>query len=293
MERVVRVSVWAVFGFGFVVIAALAALTALTSKPAFAQPAKAVKSKIKVTVPQDDAKLEIEKKEMKTTGKTREFDSPDLEATKKYEYEFVVKWEPNNYTKITRTKTVQFVAGDEVVVDLTKEEGKDKAEIRYVPTPPEVVEALIKLGKVGKDDVVFEPGCGDARMIIASVKAGAKKAVGIDRDPDRIKEANANVKEAGLGDKIDIRMGDALEVKDYGDASVILLYMGDEFDLLIRPTLLRDLKVGSRILSHRFKMGDWKPDDSKKITGTDGEEYEIHLWTVTEDAKKKYAAPKK
>ena len=297
MEKVVRFGVWTVFGFGFVVIAAVAALTALAAKPAVAQAQKGVKSKITVTVPQDDAELQIEKKVMKTAGKVREFDTPELEAKKMYEYEFVATWKPNNYTVITRTRVEKFVAGDAVVVDLTKEpkdgDPKDKAVIRFVPTPDDIVDAMIKLGNVGKEDVVFEPGCGDGRIIVASVKAGAKKAVGIDLDEERVKESNAAVKAAGLGDKIDIRKGDALEVKDYGDATVVMLYMGDEFDLLVRPVLVRELKVGSRIVSHRFTMGDWKPDTTKTITGQDGEEYLVHLWTVTDEAKKTYAAPKK
>ena len=297
MEKVVRFGVWTVFGFGFVVIAAVAALTALAAKPAVAQAQKGVKSKITVTVPQDDAELQIEKKVMKTAGKVREFDTPELEAKKMYEYEFVATWKPNNYTVITRTRVEKFVAGDAVVVDLTKEpkdgDPKDKAVIRFVPTPDDIVDAMIKLGNVGKEDVVFEPGCGDGRIIVASVKAGAKKAVGIDLDEERVKESNAAVKLAGLGDKIDIRKGDALEVKDYGDATVVMLYMGDEFDLLVRPVLVRELKVGSRIVSHRFTMGDWKPDTTKTITGQDGEEYLVHLWTVTDEAKKTYAAPKK
>ena len=297
MEKVVRFGVWTVFGFGFVVIAAVAALTALAAKPAVAQAQKGVKSKITVTVPQDDAELQIEKKVMKTAGKVREFDTPELEAKKMYEYEFVATWKPNNYTVITRTRVEKFVAGDAVVVDLTKEpkdgDPKDKAVIRFVPTPDDIVDAMIKLAKVGKDDVVFEPGCGDGRIIVASVKAGAKKAVGIDLDEERVKESNAAVKAAGLGDKIDVRKGDALEVKDYADATVVMLYMGDEFDVLVRPVLLRELKVGSRIVSHRFTMGDWKTDETKTITGQDGEEYLVHLWTVTEAAKTKYAAPKK
>ena len=297
MEKVVRFGVWTVFGFGFVVLAAVAALTALAAKPAVAQAQKGVKSKITVTVPQDDAELQIEKKVMKTAGKVREFDTPDLEAKKMYEYEFVATWKPNNYTVITRTRVEKFVAGDAVVVDLTKEpkdgDPKDKAVIRFVPTPDDIVDAMIKLGNVGKEDVVFEPGCGDGRIIVASVKAGAKKAVGIDLDEERVKESNAAVKAAGLGDKIDIRKGDALEVKDYGDATVVMLYVGDEFDLLVRPVLCRDLKVGTRIVSHRFTMGDWKPDTTQTITGQDGDEYLVHLWTVTEDAKKKYAAPTK
>ena len=151
MEKVVRFGVWTVFGFGFVVLAAVAALTALAAKPAVAQAQKGVKSKITVTVPQDDAELQIEKKVMRTAGKVREFDTPDLEAKKMYEYEFVATWKPNNYTVITRTRVEKFVAGDAVVVDLTKEpkdgDPKDKMVIRFVPTPDDIVDAMIKLAE--------------------------------------------------------------------------------------------------------------------------------------------------
>jgi uncharacterized protein (TIGR03000 family) len=262
----------------------------LLAEPGLAQApaAKTVKSKVQVTVPQDDAELLIENKPTKTTGKVREFDTPELEAGKMFEYSFMVKWRPNNYTVLTRPKTIRFTAGDAVVVDLTKDEGKDEAVIRFVPTPEDIVDEMIKLAKITKDDVVFEPGCGDARVLIAAIKAGAKKAVGIDLDPERVMEAKAAVKEAKLDTQFDIRQGDALKVKDYGDATVMFLYMGEEFNLLLRPIILKDFKVGTRIVSHRFLMGDWKPDTTKKILGNDGEEYELHLWTVTEDVKKKY-----
>ena len=254
-----------------------------------------VKSKIKVTVPQQDAELLIENKATKTVGLTREYDTPALEAGKRYEYTFLARWRPNDYTVMTRPRTVQFTAGDEVVVDLAKDsaDGKDRAEVRYVPTPADIVDEMIKLAKIAKDDVVFEPGCGDGRVVVAAVKAGAKKAVGIDLEKDRVKDAKATVKAAGLVDKIDIREGDALDVKDYADATVVMLYMGEEFNVLIRPTLLRDLKVGARIVSHRFRMKDWKPDDTKKVVGQDGMDYEVHIWKVTADAKTKYAAPEK
>ena len=105
---------------------------------------------------------------------------------------------------------------------------------------------LLELAKVTKDDVVFEPGCGDARMVAAAVKMGAKRGVGIDLDPDRIAEAKETVKKVGVADKVELRLGDALDIKDLDQATVVLLYMGNEFDLLIRPHLWRQLKVGAR-----------------------------------------------
>ena len=118
--------------------------------------AKKVKSKIKVTLPREDAELKIEDKLMKVTGVTREFETPDLDSGKLYEYAFSATWAPNNYTILTRTKTVEFKAGDDVVADLSKADPKapDQAKIRWVPTPDDIVEEMMKLGKVGKDDVV-------------------------------------------------------------------------------------------------------------------------------------------
>ena len=286
MRMLVRIGFAAVLATG---------LLALASRPAIAQapaaekqPAQATaKSKIKITVSMDDAELLIEDKATKATGKVREFETPPLEVGKPYEYKFTVKHKPNNYTTITRIKNVPFKGGEEVVVDMAKEDPTDKAFIRYVSTPDDIVAEMIKLGKVGKDDVIYEPGCGDARLTIAAVKAGAKKGVGIDLDPERITEAKANVKAAKLDDKVEIRLADALDLKDLGDTTVVLMYMGNEFDALIRPVFWKQLKVGTRIVSHRFTMGDWKPDESKKIVGADSEEYEIHVWTITKEIKDK------
>ncbi|OWK36024.1 hypothetical protein FRUB_08587 [Fimbriiglobus ruber] len=247
----------------------------------------AVKSAIKVTLPQDDAELLIEDKPTKATGKSREFITPQLDVGGKYEYKFSAKWRPNNYTVITRNKTLTFKAGDEIVVDLTKDDSNDKAVIRYVPTPDDIVKKMIELAKVGKDDVVFEPGCGDARITVAAVKAGAKKGVGIDLDPERVAESKETVKKAGVEGKVEIRLGDALDIKDFSDATVVFLYMGNEFDMLIRPILWKQLKVGTRIVSHRFVMGDWKPEKTLQIKGDDGDDYEIHLWTITKEVKDK------
>ena len=84
----------------------------------------------------------------------------------------------------------------------------------YVPTPYDIAAEMVKLAEVTSSDIVFEPGCGDARVTIAAVKAGAKKGVGIDIDPERVEDSRDKVKEAGLADRIDIRLGDALDIKD-------------------------------------------------------------------------------
>ncbi|AWM41523.1 Ribosomal RNA small subunit methyltransferase A [Gemmata obscuriglobus] len=277
------------FGLAFAVFFTSASLATLSvgAQPEKKDAAQKVKSKIKITLPREDAELKIEDKLMKVTGVTREFETPDLEAGKLYEYTFTTTWAPNNYTILTRTKSIEFKAGDDVVADLTKADPKvpDAAKIRWVPTPDDIVDEMMKLGKIGKDDVVYEPGPGDGRMLIAAVKKGAKKGVGIELDPKKAEEARENIKKAGLEKQITIIEGDALKDRDYSEATVVLLYMGNEFNDLLRPILDKQLKAGSRIVSHRFVIGDWKPDTTKTITGADGDEYLIHLWTVKEKKK--------
>src|SRR5438067_3499924 len=248
---------------------------------------KKVKSKLKITVPQDDAELQIEGKATKPTGAVREFETPEIDAGKAYEYTFTVTWRPNNYTVLTRAKNIEFKGGDDITVDLTKADPKnpDKAVIRWVPTPDDIVEEMLKLGGVKEGDIVYEPGPGDGRVLIAAVKKGAKKAVGIEIDPKKVVEAKENVKKAKVDDKITIIEGDALKDRDYSEATIVFLYMGNEFDLLLRPVLEKQLKPGTRIVSHRFTMGDWKPDKTIKVMGEDGDEYTLHLWVVGEKKK--------
>ena len=143
------------------------------------------------------------------------------------------------------------------------------------------------MAKVGPRDVVYEPGCGDARITIAAIKAGARRGICVDIDPDRAKESKANVAAAGFAGRIDVREGDALDVKQLSDVTVVLLYMGDHFNMLIRPVLWRELPIGARIVSHRFTMGDWQPDDSVMVTSDQGGTYELHAWTITREIKQR------
>jgi uncharacterized protein (TIGR03000 family) len=257
---------------------------------------KKVKSTIKVTVPPSpydgltakanasgDAELKIEDQVMMGKGTIREYITPDLEGGKEYEYKFTVIFSPNNYTKITRSKNVSFKAGDPIVVDLTKPDVAfpDKVEIRWVPTPNDLVDEMIKLADVKDTDVVYEPGPGDARVLIAAAKKGAKKCYGIEIDPDRVKASQEAVKKAGLEDKITIKQGDGLKA-DYSEATVIFMYMGDDFGREFGPVIQKQCKPGTRIVSHRFLMGDWKPDKTIPVKSNDdaGYETELHLWVV-------------
>jgi uncharacterized protein (TIGR03000 family) len=248
-----------------------------------------VTSRITVTVPQGDAELVVEGQPVPGAGTSRDFETPPLEPGTTYRYTFTAKWQPNTYTTITRNKTVSFRAGERIAVDLTVDDPSDRARVQYVPTPPDVADEMVKLAGVTAADVAYEPGCGDARITIAAVKGGAKRGIGIDIDPERVAESRARVKEAGLEDRIEIRLGDALDIGDLSAATVVFLYMGDHFNLLIRPILWRELEVGARVVSHRFTMGDWKPDKTITVGSLEGGEYELHLWIVTEELKRKMA----
>jgi precorrin-6B methylase 2 len=191
-------------------------------------------------------------------------------------------WEPNNYTKITRTKTVSVKGKDAVTVDLRKEDPAkpDDIVVRYVPTPDDVVEAMCKMAKVTNQDIVYDLGCGDGRMVIMAVeKFKAKRGVGVDLDPARVMDSKENAKKHGVEDKVEFRQGDVLKIKDLPDATVILLYMGDDINKRLAP-ILQGLKPGTRVVSHRFTMGDWKPDRTETINSSAGYACDIHLWVI-------------
>jgi uncharacterized protein (TIGR03000 family) len=246
-----------------------------------------VTSQITVTVPHDDAQLVVEGQAVPGSGPSRVVSTPALERNATHRYTLTATWQPNGYTTMTRTRTIAFRSGEAVAVDLSADDPSDRVRVIYVPTPESVAQEMVTLAGVTRDDVVFEPGCGDARITIAAVRRGARRGVGIDIDPARVDESRALVKEAGLDDRVEIRLGDALEIPDLSSATVVFLYMGDHFNLLIRPILWRDLPVGARVVSHRFTMGDWKPDRTVTVGGDEGYDYELHLWTITEELKKK------
>lgn len=253
--------------------------------PSFQSAAAARAVRLQVSVPADDAELAIDDSPLPGSGALRDVELPLSPG----DHTVTVTWKPNTYTTMTRSKTVALRGGEPTRIDLTVDDPADRVRVIYVPTPADVAEAMVDLAGVKAGDVVYEPGCGDARITIAAIRKGARRGLCVDIDAERARESRANVADAGFADRIDVREGDALDVKDLSDMSVVLLYMGDHFNMLIRPVLWRDLKVGSRIVSHRFTMGDWPPDKTINVTSTDGIPYELHLWTVTEEIKRRAA----
>lgn len=245
---------------------------------------------IKITVPEKgfaETELKVNDVVVKGTGATRTFTTEPLEPGKEYKFKVEGLVQPNNYTKITRTREVTVKAGDEVKVELTTEDKKtDKIVVRWVPTPDDIVDEMAKLAKIGKDDVIFDPGCGDAVMLIRPVKKlGAKKGIGIEIDPKMVEKAQKKAKDEGVSEKIVIKEGDILNEKDMAicaEASVVLIYIGDDLGARMSPVLQKLLKPGTRVVSHRFKLGDWAPDKTIKVIGADGDEYTLHYWEVKE-----------
>ncbi|QNL50793.1 class I SAM-dependent methyltransferase [Olivibacter sp. SDN3] len=149
-------------------------------------------------------------------------------------------------------------------------------DVPYVPTKPAVVEAMLNMAKVNKNDVIYDLGCGDGRIVITAAKKYGATGVGVDIDPQRIEEANANLKKEGLTDKVKFIESDLFKV-DFSNASVVTLYLLPDVNLRLRSKLLETLKPGTRIVSHAFDMGDWKPEKQINVEGST-----IYFWTVPE-----------
>lgn len=149
-------------------------------------------------------------------------------------------------------------------------------DVVFVPTGPQVVDAMLTLAKVGPDDVVYDLGSGDGRIPIAAVqKFNAKSAVGIDIDPKRIEEATANLAKSGVGNRVKFLNQD-LFTTPIGEASVVTLYLLESLNVKLMPKLQKELKPGSRVVSQTFSMGSgWKPDQTIQVDGRT-----VYLWTI-------------
>ena len=148
-------------------------------------------------------------------------------------------------------------------------------DVIFVPTPDDVVEAMLKVAKVGKGDVLYDLGSGDGRIpITAAQKYGIARGIGIDINPERIKEANENRAKAGVGERVRFMNADLFE-SDLSDATVITLYLLPKLNLKLLPKLLKELKPGTRIVSHAFDMGSWKPEQALKVGSRS-----VYFWTI-------------
>jgi SAM-dependent methyltransferase len=155
-------------------------------------------------------------------------------------------------------------------------------DVGFVPTTQEAVQAMLKLADVKKADVVYDLGCGDGRIVIAAAKDYGAHGVGIDINPERIKEAKENARKAGLVDLVRFEENDLFQA-DIRDATVVTLFLLPSVNLRLRPKLLQELKPGTRIVSHTFDMGDWKPEKEATVGSPDDGSHLSHLlylWIV-------------
>ena len=147
-------------------------------------------------------------------------------------------------------------------------------DVPYIPTPDVIVQKMLTMAHVGKNDIVYDPGCGDGRIVIAAVKQFGARGVGIDIDPARIQDARENAVKAGVADRVTFLNQDLFQ-SDLREATVVMLYLFQSLNLQLRPKLLAELKPGSRIVSHAFDMGDWKPEEKVQLEGR-----LVYKWTV-------------
>lgn len=169
---------------------------------------------------------------------------------------------------------------------------KPEIEVVYVPTDEKVVSAMLKLAAVKENDTVYDLGCGDGRIVITAVKDfKAKRGLGLDFNPERLKDCAKRMKDEKLTDeqtkKLEFKRGDVLKMtpEDFKDVDVVTLYLYPEVNLRLMPVLKKGLKPGSRVVSHDFDMGDWKEDKKEEVKGAT-RTHTIYLWTIKKDEKK-------
>ncbi|NJL61365.1 MAG: class I SAM-dependent methyltransferase [Methylacidiphilales bacterium] len=150
-------------------------------------------------------------------------------------------------------------------------------DVVYVPTPPEVVNKMLEVAKVGKNDILYDLGSGDGRIPITAAKKFGTQGIGIDIDPERIKEANENAKKQGVSDKVKFLQQDLFK-SDFSKATVVTLYLLPELNVKLRSQLFKQLKPGTRIVSHAFDMGDWKPEQTLNVNGRT-----VYYWTIPKE----------
>ncbi|MEX2221166.1 MAG: methyltransferase domain-containing protein [Candidatus Rokuibacteriota bacterium] len=153
-----------------------------------------------------------------------------------------------------------------------------KLDVIFVATDLEIVNAMLTLAGVTRDDVVYDLGCGDGRIVIAAAKEFGAQGVGVDLDPQRIREAQANAARAGVADRVTFRVADVFDT-DIQPATVVTLFLSPELNARLRPKLTSQLRPGTRIVSHRYGIGDWVPEKTRTVAVSETRNH-VFLWRV-------------
>ncbi|MBN1938582.1 MAG: class I SAM-dependent methyltransferase, partial [Candidatus Aminicenantes bacterium] len=155
-------------------------------------------------------------------------------------------------------------------------------DVPYVPTKFPVVDEMLKMAGVAKTDLLYDLGCGDGRIVIGAAQKYGARGVGIDLDPARIRECESNAASAGVTEQVKFYIGDLFEA-DFREASVVSMYLLTSVNLKLRPRLLRELRPGTRVVSHNFGMDNWRPDASSEVD-VDGIRHDVYLWVIPVNA---------
>jgi SAM-dependent methyltransferase len=169
---------------------------------------------------------------------------------------------------------------DSVGLAYAEEQDRDSTYIApFVPTPQEVVDRMLELAQVSQGDLLYDLGSGDGRIVITAARRYGAQAVGFEIDPALVTHSQRNIKEAGVEALAEIRDQDVRTV-DLSPASVVTMYLYPGANLRLRAAIMRQLKPGSRVVSHDFSMGDWKPDRVERMTDSAGLVRTIYLWRI-------------
>ena|SRR6266849_8624800 len=162
---------------------------------------------------------------------------------------------------------------------VTRTPERREPDVIFVATPPAVVKAMLEVAHVGPNDLVMDLGSGDGRIVIAAAKEYGARGVGIEIDSQLIDEARENARKAGVADRVRFLQEDLFQT-DIRQATVVTLYLLPPLNLKLRPRLFNDLKPGTRVVSHAFHMGDWRPDQVLNVEGR-----RVYFWVIPPDAK--------
>lgn len=149
-------------------------------------------------------------------------------------------------------------------------------DVPFVPTPMQVVDAMLDMAKVGKDDLLYDLGSGDGRIVIRAAQRFGCRGVGVDLNPERVREAKAAAKKAGpqIESLVRFEEGDVFTF-DFSPATVVTMYLLPSVNVKLRPRILKELKPGTRIVSHDFDMGEWKAEDVRNVANST-----VYRWTI-------------
>ncbi len=247
-----------------------------------------VEARLRVLLPAE-AILTIDETPTQSPGPERRFVTPPLSRGKTYYYTLKWTYAGRSGRPITRMTVVEFQPGRDNLVDLRPgSKTNASSEIIFVPTSQDIVDKMLSLAKVTAKDIVYDLGCGDGRIVVTAAKKYSARGVGIDIDPARVRDSQANVDKNKVEDQVEIRQGDALQVADISRATVVTLYMLPEFQKKLVPILKRELKPGARIVSHDYTLPGWKAAQTVNLPGM-FRPHTLYLYKVegTENEKEK------